>query len=178
MKLYCKKREIRSHYMTKNEMMMTLKLPLMMKHLMGRMQIIPFSSVFWVVFMSFFRPFHKSHFPRINMTRLLLLGSFWILGSRAGACSNTIQEKGIIIRRPHGRRPRKPLFIPNNFCVLTKKKNNIICINVLSQPDFNVRSLSENNVARLAKKIYFVYKYFHVKTWRLGSSKLIDKNLF
>ena len=29
------------------------------------------------------------------------------------------------------------------------------------------------------KKIFFVYKYFHEeKTWRLGSSKLIDKNLF
>ena len=161
MKLYCKKREIRSHYMTKNEMMMTLKLPLMMKHLMGRMQIIPFSSVFWVVFMSFFRPFHKSHFPRINMTRLLLLGSFWIFGSRAGACSNTIQEKGIIIRQPRGRRQRKPLFIPNNFCVLTKK-NNIICINALSQPDFYVRSLSENNAARLAKK-YFLFTNIFTK---------------
>ena len=126
----------------------------------------------------FFRPFHKSHFPRINMTRLLLLGSFWIFGSRAGACSNTIQEKGIIIRQPRGRRPRKPLFIPNNFCVLTKK-NNIICINALSQPDFYVRSLSENNAARLAKKYFLFTKYFHEeKTWRLGSSKLIDKNLF
>ena len=133
--------------------MMTLKLPLMTKHLMGRMQIIPFSSVFWVVFMSFFRPFHKSHFPRINMTRLLLLESFWIFGSRAGACSNTIQEKGIIIRGPRGRRPRQPLFIPNNFCVLTKK-NNIICINALSQPDFYVRSLSENNVITRAKNIF------------------------
>ena len=143
-------------------MMMTLKLPLMMKHLMGRMQIIPFSSVFWVVFMSFFRPFHKSNFPRINMKTRLLLGSFWIFGSRAGACSNTIQEKGIIIRQPRGRRQRKPLFIPNNFCVLTKKKNNIICINALSQPDFYVRSLSENNVARLAKK-YFLFTNIFTK---------------
>ena len=142
--------------------MMTSKLPLMMKHLMGRMQIIPFSSVFWVVFMSFFRPFHKSNFPRINMKTRLLLGSFWIFGSRAGACSNTIQEKGIIIRRPHGRRPRKPLFIPNNFCVLTKKKNNIICINALSQPDFYVRSLSENNAAQLAKK-YFLFTNIFTK---------------
>ena len=152
MKLYCKKREIRSHYMTKNEMM-TSKLPLMMKHLMGRMQIIPFSSVFWVIFMSFFRPFHKSHFPRINMTRLLLLGSFWIFGSCARACSNTIQEKGIIIRQPRGRRQRKPLFISNNFCVLTKK-NNIICINALSQPDFYVRSLSEIMLHDWQKNIF------------------------
>ena len=63
MKLYCKKREIRSHYMMKNEMMMTLKLPLMTKHLMGRMQIIPFSSVFWVVFMSFFSAISQISFP-------------------------------------------------------------------------------------------------------------------
>ena len=116
------------------------------------MQIIQFSSVFWVVSMSSSSAISQISFPtdRYNSGP----GPSGFLGAAPKRVQTRFKKRGLLYDDltvgGRGNHCLSPIIF--EFWVLTEK-NNMICINALSQPDFYVRSLSENNVTR-AKNIF------------------------